>query len=248
MASTRLRTGLRLPARLYGFVLCAVPRGEHGTFLEIGGYDGVRLSNTLWLEACYHWSGVLVEGSPFNFEALEARSGRNRSAHVHAAASCERSGRVQFVADRDLARSGLSGVPAALDALHAGNQIAVASRIARRGYQTVSVPCRSLESILVEHSARHLHGRERVDFFSLDVEGAEAMVLRTVRSSRFGVVKVETGYGHNGWNYSSKDAEVARLLEAGGLVRVHKLTHGDGRRDHVYAAPDVLERCGARLS
>lgn len=40
-----------------------------GTFLDIGAYDGVNLSNTRRL-AELGWNGVLVEGSSFNFGKL----------------------------------------------------------------------------------------------------------------------------------------------------------------------------------
>jgi len=37
---------------------------EHGTFLEVGAYDGVYHSNTLTLERDFGWDGWLVEALP----------------------------------------------------------------------------------------------------------------------------------------------------------------------------------------
>ena len=38
-----------------------------GTFVEIGAFDGVNLSNTYMLERCYDWRGLLIEANPENF-------------------------------------------------------------------------------------------------------------------------------------------------------------------------------------
>ena len=206
--------------------------------MEIGAHDGIFLSNTRWLEQCFGWRGILVEGSPHNYKAL-LRSRRDASAKIHAAASCHEPATVNFTDDRLLAKLGLSGVPQHLDLLHgskAASRGGISRVIAQQRYQTVAVPCRSVATIMHEtHSY--------VDFFSLDTEGAEAQVLATANPSLFGVVKVETGYGHNGKEYSEKDREVARLLEAAGMRRVKALTHGERGRDHVFASQSVLRRC-----
>ena len=53
------------------------------TFLEIGAFDGVSESNTIIMERCLGWRGVLVEPNPRAFDALKA-SGRTHSTLVHA--------------------------------------------------------------------------------------------------------------------------------------------------------------------
>ena len=37
---------------------------RNGFFLEIGGLDGIKFSNTLFFERCLGWTGVLVEANP----------------------------------------------------------------------------------------------------------------------------------------------------------------------------------------
>lgn len=49
--------------------------GAPGSFVEIGALDGVTFSNTIALERCLGWRGLLVEGNPTNYQQL-ARSGR----------------------------------------------------------------------------------------------------------------------------------------------------------------------------
>ena len=38
--------------------------GLRGVFVELGAYDGITSSNTLVLEKCHGWRGVLIEGKP----------------------------------------------------------------------------------------------------------------------------------------------------------------------------------------
>jgi len=48
---------------------------EGGFFVECGGLDGERLSNTAFLERQRHWQGLLIEMDPFFYTQL---LGKNR--------------------------------------------------------------------------------------------------------------------------------------------------------------------------
>ena len=41
--------------------------------MECGALDGALASNTLDMEMNYNWSGLLIEGSPLNFNSLLVR-------------------------------------------------------------------------------------------------------------------------------------------------------------------------------
>ena len=138
-------------------------RAQTGFFIEAGAHDGVSLSNTHFLETI-GWTGLLVEAHPEL--AAKCKTARPNSKVVHAAlgpddgaATCE----FQMVL-------GEGGV----DALSFSDAtIAHKDRILREGgkIQSVKVPCTSLNKMLTEQQA------PRVDFLSLDVEGAEMLVL-----------------------------------------------------------------------
>jgi hypothetical protein len=57
-------------------------------YIECGGLDGEDYSNTLDLERKYNWSGVLIEGSPANFDILMRRY--RKSALIAACVSLEK--------------------------------------------------------------------------------------------------------------------------------------------------------------
>ena len=49
---------------------------RNGTFVEIGGNDGLSTTNTYHLERCLGWQGLLIEGHPENFNKMvRARPG-----------------------------------------------------------------------------------------------------------------------------------------------------------------------------
>ena len=133
------------------------------TFLEIGAFDGVTESNTIIMERCLGWRGVLVEPNPRGFDALKA-SGRTHSTLVHASPMCETESEVPmsplpFTSARTNPEPGAP-------------------------HGAVPVPCVSLTDILLRA------GHRRVDFFSLDVEGSEDRVLATLDFKKVDVALV----------------------------------------------------------
>ena len=133
------------------------------TFLEIGAFDGVTESNTIIMERCLGWRGVLVEPNPRAFDALKA-AGRTHSTLVHASPMC-----------RDESTVMMSPLP-----------FTSARTDPEPGapHGAVPVPCVSLTDILLRA------GHHRVDFFSLDVENSEDRVLETLDFKKIDVALV----------------------------------------------------------
>ena len=173
-----------------------------GSFVELGALDGVRFSNTIMLERCWGWRGLLVEANPVSYAALE-HSGR--TAHTEHAAVCEAgSGNVTIVTS-----SKYSEMPGFLSSFRNGSMRRFARRVNLQ--DTSVVPCARLD-VLMERAGLP----ERVNFLSLDVEGAEFQVVSTVDPARFDVVLVELD-GHD----RAKDANVRARLTGAGLVDSH---------------------------
>ena len=150
----------------------------NGFFVEAGAYDGETFSNTLFLEKERNWTGLLVEADPQLFQILK---GRNRRAY--------------------LSKTCLSTTPYAVtanftfaDAL--GGLTATDHKDQVTG--TGAVQCIPFISYLLALNIHH------IDYFSLDVEGTEAEVLRQIDFQRFriDVLSIEyAGYGQAaGWS------------------------------------------------
>ena len=146
-----------------------------GFFVEVGAYDGVNLSNTYHFEQS-GWTGVLVEPDPEMAE--RCRRERPRSVTFQCAAG-ESVGEISFFK----VAGGEEYSTTSLSAAHR-------ERLDHMGlsWREVRVAVRTLDSILEEARAT------RVDFVSIDVEGAELAVLKGFDIARWkpAVVIVET--------------------------------------------------------
>ena len=73
-------------------LLLAASRNGPGTFVEIGANSGDAGSQTMLLERCFGWRGVLIEGSPREFSVLEQT--QRSSTKVHSAVCKEDPGNI----------------------------------------------------------------------------------------------------------------------------------------------------------
>ena len=177
--------------------------GQPGTFVELGAFTGVELSNTVMLERCYGWTGLLVEGSPSNYAKLKF-SGR-KAPMLHSAVCAD--GDEPFVdfADSTNFHPDTSG------------EISYRSLTSKKDKRRATigpalgvtrVACKSLAKILDEA------GHPTIDVLFLDVEGAEAKVLSTVDPKRFSVVVMEAAhYPYDGGRHENNVEPI--LLRAG---------------------------------
>lgn len=136
--------------------------GHRPTYLELGAYNGKTESNSRFFDVCLGWEGVLVEPNPN--PVVKERLIRNRptSHRLHFAASCS-----HHAALHENATAPFYAVMWTNAAQETGK-----SKNAYTGKkQLVDVPCGSLTPVIQDL----LGGR--VTFMSLDVEGAEPLVL-----------------------------------------------------------------------
>jgi FkbM family methyltransferase len=131
---------------------------RHGTFLDIGAYDGVTISNSLSFEES-GWDGICVEANP-TYAAL-CRDYRKRT--IHAACTSERTACVDLRVDR----SGLFGGITVDESLAA--RVYTSTALGDPGFETISVPA---------IRAAELVKGDLLDFVSIDVEGSEIDVLK----------------------------------------------------------------------
>lgn len=133
-----------------------------GTFVDIGAYDGVTGSNSLFFEMWRGWTGILVEPVPAQRAKAEAR--RQSPCLPYAIAPTE--GAAAFIAV-DAGYTQMSGLAQSYDPA----LLARIRRDARHSETALQVPTRRLDSLLGEV------GIADPDFISLDIEGGEIAVL-----------------------------------------------------------------------
>ena len=131
-------------------------------FLELGAFNGVTYSNTKFFEDTLGWTGVLIEPHPEAYKALTVNRPHCKT-YQCAVSTC--TGEVEFIVNSN---GPVSSVKEFTSDRH---QKAWHDRGTTL---TVRVPSRPLGSILREA------GVTRIDFWSLDVEGGELEVLKSM--------------------------------------------------------------------
>jgi len=146
---------------------------RNGFFIEAGAWDGEQLSNTLYLETELGWEGLLVEPNKPIYDILVGKQ-RNAYSINSCLATDKHAQRVKFDTadvygaiddDNDPENSRWKQIKTAWAPSYLHKEIE---------RETVLTQCFPIFSILLSL------GLPRVDFFSLDIEGAEMAVLKTI--------------------------------------------------------------------
>lgn len=175
---------------------------DPGVFLEIGALDGEQYSNTYFFENALNWRGILIDALPNNARRLlqrtHAQGDRRHSVGMHMAICLPPLTTVRFLSsDPDT-----SAVGGSIDDMDPLVRVNFHSDTARN--RLFSVPCGPIGPYLLATGVR------AIDFWSLDVEGAELTVLRTFAWGFIAVhyLLVEV---------NSHEREITAFLEARGM-------------------------------
>jgi FkbM family methyltransferase len=151
---------------LYEYYMSKIIK-PNGFFLELGALDGVMFSNTIAFEKAFGWRGILIEPGTTNYGRLV----RNRPDNILVnMASCGEPATVHFVE-----QEAVGGIVEFMSDKFLQERHPSIRRDNLRGLPTL--PCFPLSSVLRAFRVRH------IDLLSVDVEGAELEVLRTVNFS-----------------------------------------------------------------
>jgi len=140
----------------------AILKQTGGKFIECGAYDGEAASNTVWLERKKGWTGLLVEPDPNYYTQIIGKLRNTYS--INACLSPQPY--FTEMAFKDSENQGNGGQVGQLD---------------KNGKRMM--PCFPVETLLLALNWT------TIDFFSLDVEGFELPVLRTIP---FDKIKIRT--------------------------------------------------------
>jgi FkbM family methyltransferase len=169
---------------------------RNGIFVEVGAGGAVENSNSYFFEKELNWTGFLIEGALPNIAHLSAKKSRRPKTVMIFKAACESPGIVKMVGDGSSA-----GLVSDMPMEHRKR---MSSNWSGSWASPYEVECDTLQSILNEHKIRS------VDFISIDVEGGELGVLRSLD---FAKVDVRVVVIHLPGYVASKESESRKILE-----------------------------------
>eukprot|EP01084_Bolivina_argentea_P181317 313168_1 len=127
-------------------------------FIELGAFDGITESNSVALELCANWDGLLIEGNPRIYTKL--MDNRAHISKMLLVPSClNDSSVIRFSSSAFSTQAGISHI--------------VGINHNEGGYSD-DIHCGPLQKYLHDLNIKN------VEYFSLDVEGSEISVLKTI--------------------------------------------------------------------
>lgn len=180
---------------------------KDGYYIEIGANDGVRFSNTLFLEKNLNWKGILIEPSN-KFYLLKKYRGKNNKIFNLACSSFEQKNQIKEYVYADLSTFSKDKFDKSENLDNYLNHINFSFTDNFYNFKTKVKP---LNDLLDEAQAPRI-----IDFFSLDVEGEELDVLKGIdfKEYSFKFILVE-GF----------DDQVSKFLSEKKYTILEKLSH-----------------------
>lgn len=145
----------------------------NGVFVDIGAHNGVTINNTKFFEDSLNWTGICVEPLPEIFEELQ----KNRKALCIQGCITAKEGIAHFIKFSGgyygEMFSGLSdSYPSrSLDIIKSSGL----------DYEVIDVQCYLLNNLLEQSKLFH------VDYLSIDTEGGELDILKSIDFNRFDI-------------------------------------------------------------
>ncbi len=168
---------------------------REGFFVEFGGADGIRSSNSYYLETELGWTGVIAEPARAWYPALR----NNRACDIDERCVWDRSGLTVTFNQPDIA------LHSTIDSYSDGDLHADS----RRAGQRYAVETVSLNDLLAFWGAP-----KRLDYLSIDTEGSELDILTAFDFAAWDVQLITVEHNH-----SNKRQPIFDLLTSRGYVR-----------------------------
>lgn len=165
----KLQSRGQLAQDVHALKLLLLGAKDKGIFVDIGAHDGIVFSNT-WLFEQLGWDGVCIEPNPDVYNRLK----QNRNCITVNKAVSDKSGRMAFRKINGYSAM-LSGL---IDNIQEAQEKQLEQELAEHGgcIEEITVEVDTLENILSEYYDKI----PQIDFCSIDVEGAEWNILKTI--------------------------------------------------------------------
>lgn len=200
---------------------------RNGFFIEAGAFDGENLSNTLLFEGKYNWTGILVEPNPDLYAELRSKNRRAKTIETCFSVT-KKVAEVEF--DAAGAYGGIingimkpgEGPSKALERKKTKGKFPFTRR-------TLKLQCLPFTSVILAL------GNPTIDYFSLDVEGADLAVLKTIDFDKVDIKVITLEYHNLDYIFEGNARSARYFLQSQGYKLYKQLEH-----DVIYVKNDFL--------
>ena len=214
---------------------------RNGFFVEAGAFDGENISNTLVFEMKYNWTGLLVEPNPDLYRDLITKN--RRATSIETCFSTERKV-VSIEFDAAGAYGGIIGhnKPGQMPTEKRDYKIKTNKNFkpdpVYHTYQrnTIKLECLPFTSIIMAL------GNPTIDYLSLDIEGAEYPVLKTIDFEKCDIKVISVENTKLGATFDGTDTQLRYHLQNNG----YQLYQTVGE-DVIYAKTEFLRQMNDEL-
>lgn len=160
-----------------------------GVFVDIGAHDGITGSNSYFFEKELEWTGICIEPIASRYEELV----KNRNCITENCCVYSKNCDVLFCQHKGYTEM-LSGILTAYDPRHIERYQREQQKMGG-STEIVRKPAYTLTYLLDKHN---IH---KIDFLSIDVEGAEFDILQGIDfdKNKIRVIDIEDNYGDTFW-------------------------------------------------
>ena len=176
-------------------------KASPGTYIEAGAHNGVFQSNTKFLDDQYGWTGLLVEPTPEEYKLCRENRPNNIIENCALVNRDYKSNTVELMY---------------FTKYTAGNFIFSQQNLDRAYQKVIKVEARTLTCLLDKHDFPRI-----IDFFCLDVEGAEYLVLDGLDLNRYKIkyvlLEVSDGKRDDIPLYFNNEKDISKYVERPGI-------------------------------
>lgn len=179
---------------------------KNGFFVDVGAHDGISINNTLYFEKNNGWSGINVEPNPSVFEKLVINRPNNMNINC---AVCNHNGESEFLSNTGYTEM-ISGLKDTFDSRHL-QRLTRENKKMGSNTHIIKVNTKKLETILEENNVSRVH------YLSIDVEGAEFEVIKSINFDKVFIDVI--GFENN---YNDVSIPIIKYLEKYNFVVIYK--------------------------
>jgi FkbM family methyltransferase len=193
---------------------------QNGLFIEVGAFNGVAGSNTYFFEKERGWKGMLIEPHSLNYKDMVEKSDRTNSVMENCAIDCE-DGEVEFQMMNG-ACDILSGMVKDYDYRHKQR---IENELHSFKVNPFDHPHKTEQNVVIVKSYKlqtliDKHQYKDIDLCSIDVEGGELSVLKSIDFER---TNIECFLIENNF----QDNQVEDFLTTKGYKLINKIQYDD---------------------